>query len=209
MKSLSPINLTNGLSVAALILSSASASAQTVTLPTSVGNAGQIITVVKSDASANTVSILTTSSQTIDGLTATRRLFYQNDLMSFQSDGANWHIIEWRINGAVPLTDAATIAVDCSLIPPGGAAKVILAGNRTLGAFTNYVKGQRFALYVRQDATGSRTLAYTATGAGCQRFSSDFPSPTLTTTGSKTDKIQWFHDEDANTFDCVGIVRGF
>jgi len=61
--------------------------------------------------------------------------------------------------GDVPLTDAATIAWDCSLAQ---SATVTLGGNRTLGAPTNIVDGFTYQLEVIQDATGGRTLAFNA-----------------------------------------------
>lgn len=58
----------------------------------------------------------------------------------------------------VSLTDATTIAVDLSL---ANQFRVALAGNRTLGVPTNIVEGQQGVINIRQDTTGSRTLAYT------------------------------------------------
>lgn len=55
------------------------------------------------------------------------------------------------------LTDAATIAVDLSL---SNNYTLVLGGNRTLGTPTNPVAGQSGAINVRQDITGTRTLAY-------------------------------------------------
>jgi hypothetical protein len=55
------------------------------------------------------------------------------------------------------LTDAATVALDLSL---SNAFTVVLGGNRTLGAPTNAAENQAGSITVRQDATGSRTLAY-------------------------------------------------
>jgi hypothetical protein len=59
--------------------------------------------------------------------------------------------------GTATLTDAATIAWDVS---GAQVAKVTLGGNRTLGAPTNLIDGATYVLRVKQDATGSRTLAY-------------------------------------------------
>jgi hypothetical protein len=61
--------------------------------------------------------------------------------------------------GAVALTDGSSIAWDLALAQ---VAKVTLAGNRTLAAPTNLVDGGTYILRVKQDATGSRTLAYNA-----------------------------------------------
>lgn len=57
----------------------------------------------------------------------------------------------------VELTDAATVALDLSL---SNAYSLVIGGNRTLGVPTNAAAGQVFDIGIRQDATGSRTLAY-------------------------------------------------
>jgi hypothetical protein len=81
------------------------------------------------------------------------------------------------------LTDAATIAVDMS-VTGGNNFSVTLAGNRTLGNPTGLTPGQSGIIYVTQDATGSRTLAYSSYWK--------FPggtAPTLTTAASATDAL--------------------
>lgn len=55
------------------------------------------------------------------------------------------------------LTDAATVAMDLSA---SNNFNLTLGGNRTLGVPTNPVAGQSGLISVRQDITGSRTLAY-------------------------------------------------
>lgn len=55
------------------------------------------------------------------------------------------------------LTDGATITPDFSL---ANQFAVTLGGNRTLGIPSNLVAGQQGIIKVRQDATGSRTMAY-------------------------------------------------
>lgn len=59
--------------------------------------------------------------------------------------------------GFATLTDAATIAVDLDL---ANNFNLVLGGNRTLGIPTNVAVGQEGTITVRQDSTGSRTLAY-------------------------------------------------
>lgn len=79
------------------------------------------------------------------------------------------------------LTDAATIAVDMSV---GNNFSVTLGGNRTLGNPTNLTAGQSGVIFITQDGTGSRTLAYSSYW--------DFPSqtaPTLTTTANAIDVL--------------------
>lgn len=81
------------------------------------------------------------------------------------------------------LTDAATIAVDFA---DSNNFAVTLGGNRTLGNPTNQVAGQSGSIFVIQDGTGGRTLAY----------SSDWEfaggaAPTLSTAASAVDRIDY------------------
>lgn len=75
-----------------IILVSASGGNTTVTLPTAVGVSGKKYSIKRTDSSANTLTIGTTSSQTIDGDTS-YLLVAQYDTITVVSDGANWHII--------------------------------------------------------------------------------------------------------------------
>ena len=77
------------------------------------------------------------------------------------------------------LTDAATIAVDASL---SNVFTVTLGGNRTLGQPTNPTDGQGITIYITQDGTGSRTLAYHA-----DWLFAGGVDPTLTTTAAAVD----------------------
>ena len=81
------------------------------------------------------------------------------------------------------LTDAATVAVDFA---DSNNFTVTLGDNRTLGNPTNQVAGQSGSIFVVQDGTGSRTLAY----------SSDWEftggtAPTLSTAASAVDRIDY------------------
>jgi hypothetical protein len=84
----------------------------------------------------------------------------------------------------VALTDAATIAVDLSL---SNNFSVTLGGNRTLGNPTNVHAGQAGQIVVKQDGTGSRTLAY----ASNYKFAGG-TAPTLTTTAGATDILSYY-----------------
>jgi hypothetical protein len=74
------------------ILGNATTASFQVTLPTAVSATGQIYVIKKIDSSANTVTIGTTSAQTIDGQ-STRVLSLQYDGVTVQSNGANWFIV--------------------------------------------------------------------------------------------------------------------
>jgi hypothetical protein len=90
----------------------------------------------------------------------------------------------------VALTDAASIATDASL---SNTFTVTLGGNRTLANPTNMTNGAIYTWRVRQDGTGSRTLAY-----GSKFKWPGGAAPVLTTTASATDFIsgQYFSDTD-------------
>lgn len=68
-----------------------SGGAYNVTLPTAVGITGRIYRIKNSQA-ASTITIATTSSQTIDGVT-TKSLTTQYSLLVVQSTGSNWIVI--------------------------------------------------------------------------------------------------------------------
>ncbi len=83
----------------------------------------------------------------------------------------------------ITLTDAACIAVSSS---NANNFVVTLGGNRTLKAMTPAQPGQTGLIYVYQDGTGSRTLAYNSV----YKFSGG-TAPTLTTTASAVDILSY------------------
>lgn len=109
------------------------------------------------------------------------------------------------VSGIATLTDAATITLDASL---GNHFRVTLAGNRTMAAPTNPTDGQRIAIEVIQDATGSRTLTLT-TGALGFAFGTDIPSITLTTTANLRDFIECVYNSTAQRWYVVRFVKGY
>lgn len=90
----------------------------------------------------------------------------------------------------VALTDAATIATDASL---SNNFTVTLGGNRTLNNPTNMANGVILNFKIKQDATGTRTLAY-----GSKFKWAGGTAPVLSTAASARDFItaQYFSDED-------------
>lgn len=65
----------------------------TVTLPTAVGISGKRFSIKKIDATANLVTIATTSSQTIDGSTTNTSLAMQYKSISIISNGSNYDVL--------------------------------------------------------------------------------------------------------------------
>ena len=74
------------------VIAAGGTSSYTVTLPTAVGITGRTYHIKKTSASAYTLSIATTSSQTIDGA-ASISVIAQYDSYFVISDGSNWLII--------------------------------------------------------------------------------------------------------------------
>ncbi len=65
----------------------------TVTLPTAASISGRVYTIKRTDQTlGNAVTIATTSSQTIDGVT-TRKLMTQYEQFTVVSDGSNWQVV--------------------------------------------------------------------------------------------------------------------
>ena len=102
-------------------------------------------------------------------------------------------------NPITTLTDAASIAVDFAL---GNNFLVTIGGNRTLAAPSNAVAGQTGQIYVVQDSTGSRTLAYNS----AYQFVSG-ASPTLSTGASDVD-ILVYSTRSATTIDAA-LLKNF
>ncbi len=102
-------------------------------------------------------------------------------------------------NPITTLTDAASITVDFAL---GNNFLVTIGGNRTLAAPTNAVAGQTGQIYVVQDSTGSRTLAYN----GVYQFVSG-AAPTLSTGASDVD-ILVYSTRSATTIDAA-LLKNF
>ena len=79
------------------------------------------------------------------------------------------------------LTDGTTITADFAL---ANNFSVTLGGNRTLANPSNLTAGQSGAIFITQDGTGSRTLAF-----GSYWDFSSGTAPTLTTTASAVDLL--------------------
>ena len=81
------------------------------------------------------------------------------------------------------LTDGATITPDFAT---SNNYTVTLAGNRTLANPTNLTAGQSGSIFVVQDGTGSRTLAY-----GSYWDFAGGTAPTLSTAAASVDRIDY------------------
>jgi hypothetical protein len=137
--------------------------------------------------------------KTVSGLAA----LAANDMISgqvytVQYDGTQFELLDpgtgAQLNGVnawaagqsstpVALTFGSTITPNFS---SGNILTVTLTGNATLANPSNLVAGQCGQLFITQDATGSRTLAY-----GSQWKFPGGTAPTLTTTANATDILSF------------------
>lgn len=81
------------------------------------------------------------------------------------------------------LTDSATITPDLSA---SNNYSVTLGGNRTMANPTNIVAGQSGSIFISQDATGSRTLAW-----GAYWDWAGGTAPTLSTAANAVDRVDY------------------
>jgi hypothetical protein len=98
-------------------------------------------------------------------------------------------------NKPLALLDGATINVNAAL---STTFRVTLGGNRTLANPTNLTNGQHLFFRIKQDGTGSRTLAYGS------KYKFPGGSFTLSTTASALDIIVCQYDATDDTLVCVG-----
>lgn len=101
------------------------------------------------------------------------------------------------------LTDGSSIAIDLSR---SNLFTVTLAGQpRTLSNFTNGAPGQKFIVYVSQDASGSRKM-----GFGTKyMFGSTITSYDATTTAGMHDWIGFIVNQNGVSADVVAVAQGF
>lgn len=95
----------------------------------------------------------------------------------------------------ITLVDAATISINAGR--RARAFRVTLAGNRTLANPTGLTSGQWLYVRIKQDGTGSRTLAY----GSMYKFPGGVV-PTLTTTAAASDLLACQYDATDNTLFC-------
>lgn len=109
------------------------------------------------------------------------------DVQAYDADTAKTDVAQSFTaaqRGAISaLTDGATITPDFAV---ANNFSVTLGGNRTLANPTNLTAGQSGSIFVTQDGTGSRTLAY-----GSYWDFAGGTAPTLSTTASAVDRIDY------------------
>jgi hypothetical protein len=109
------------------------------------------------------------------------------DVQAFDADTAKTDVAQTFTAGQrgtiSALTDGATITPDFAV---ANNYSVTLGGNRTLANPTNLTAGQSGSIFITQDGTGSRTLAY-----GSQYDFIGGTAPTLSTAANAVDRIDY------------------
>lgn len=112
-----------------LVLMTTSNTTRTVTLPLAGNNTGRVVGVKKVDSGTGFTTLDGNGSETIDG-SLTKSLLSQYEYMYVQSDGSNWHLINFFCNtylsatklrsAGVSLTSATAANITAALAIPDG-----------------------------------------------------------------------------------------
>jgi hypothetical protein len=111
-----------------IILVNAAGGAFNITLPTAASISGAIVAIKRINSGANVITILTTSSETIDGST-TYSLDSQYKTVYLVSDGSNWQILAEK--GAASGTTFTTVEVDLGSAKKSGNFTITSSGLTT------------------------------------------------------------------------------
>lgn len=133
----------------------------------------------------------------VDGLTTatTRVLTAQDKDLTVAGINVQQQFTTNQRCGVTTLTDGTNISVDASA---NNNFKVELAGNRTLDNPSNLSDGMHLFFYIKQDANGSRTLAY-----GSKYKFRNGTTPVLTTASHGKDCLACYYDSTADQLFCV------
>ena len=119
---------------------------------------------------------------------------FHNNIKKFETASGGVSLTGGAAANITALSDGATITIDMATACHHS---VTLGGNRTFAAPSNQVVGQAGSIFITQDGSGSRTAA----------FNSAFKfvggtAPTLTTTASATDRIDYII-KSSNVIHCA------
>ena len=128
-----------------------------------------------------------TSMQELQSGDTVAGLVIGTDVQAYDADTAKTDVAQSFTaaqRGAISaLTDGSTITPDFAV---ANNFSVTLGGNRTLANPSNLVAGQSGSIFITQDGTGSRTLAY-----GSYWDFAGGTAPTLSTTAAAVDRIDY------------------
>ena len=153
------------------------------------GTGGLVLATSKlnvNNAANNEIMITATQDGTVE--------LYHNNVKKIETAAGGISLTGGAAANITALSDGATITIDMATACHHS---VTLGGNRTFAAPSNQAVGQAGSIFITQDGTGSRTAA----------FNSAFKfvggtAPTLTTTASATDRIDYII-KSSNVIHCA------
>jgi hypothetical protein len=161
--------------------------ALSATMATSIGTANTRITALSATLAASIGTRLPLAGGTLTGIVSGTTLVMSAGVGLGAVSTLLGKKLRMTAGGAiadlVALTDGANISVDFNV---GQNFTVTLGGNRTLDNPTNCVAGQVGSIFITQDGTGSRTLAY---GTSWDFIGGE--APVLTTDAAGVDRLDY------------------
>lgn len=161
------------------------------------------VTLSETTGTALTVSTALVSTGSASGFLAYNRL-----VLAYRNTSSNECFpvaLRPHLNDRRPVTgsetSAATITVD---LDDYDVCDITLDQNAQID-FTGGRDGQEVTLRILQDATGSRA----PTWGTMVRFSTDTPSPTLSTAADTLDYLRFRYNSTDGKYDCMSANRGF
>ena len=156
------------------------------------------------DSGTGNLRILTSSTFTVNNAANSANMIlatdggsvdlYFNAVKKFETASGGISLTGGAAANITALSDGATITIDMATACHHS---VTLGGNRTFAAPSNQVVGQAGSIFITQDGTGSRTAAFNA----AFKFVGG-TAPTLTTTASATDRIDYII-KSSNVIHCA------
>jgi len=154
------------------------------TLATSIGNSNSAITALSATLATSIANHLPLAGGTLTGTVSGTDFYVSAVAIGVDALlGKELRIGTAAVADIVSLTDAASIAVDFNT---GQNFAITLAGNRTLENPTNCVAGQVGSIFIVQDGTGSRTLAF-----GSNWGFPDGTAPVISTSINAVDRLDY------------------
>ena len=157
--------------------------ATSLALATSIGTANTLIHSVSSALATSIANHLPLSGGTLTGQVSGTGITMSGIVSAAGVVGTAIHVTKNTIVDILTLTDAVSVSLS---FDQGSNFALTLAGNRTLSTPTNAVAGSGGSIFVIQDGTGGRTLAFST-----EWHFTGGTAPTLSAAAAAVDRIDY------------------
>lgn len=167
------------------ILVDATLANRTVTLPPSASNPGRIYIVKRTDSSVNSVTVIPSGADTIDGVGSA--VLTSLSAMTLQSDGEGlWSVVSESAGGAPPSSDIFAATRVVSLIPGEGTDLTIAAAVAALPAIggTIYIKQGTYVISAPIVIPQGKSVIFQGAGSENNTGGVENPSTILSIAGA-------------------------